>query len=248
MKTKLIRRLAISQGLALLALALSAPADEAITCEGVTEPVFDVTLSLPVPGIIAVQNLKEGEFVNTNDVILELDSRLERLEVERYRLVMENKKADWEGTLKVFDKTTSVSRDELLKKEADYRVSVAEYEIAVEEFNRRKLTAPGAGVIAEINLHVGEACSAYQPVARVVDIRQCYFICHVEAKTAVLLRTGQDVNLEIENMGTPINVKGRIVFVSPVVDAASGLQKVRAVFDNADGKIRPGLSGRMILE
>jgi hypothetical protein len=33
-----------------------------------------------------------------------------------------------------------------------------------------------------------------------------------------------------------------------VVDSASGLAKVKALFENADGKIRPGLSAKMILE
>ena len=39
------------------------------------------------------------------------------------------------------------------------------------------------------------------------------------------------------------NIGGKIVFISPVVDPASGLQKVKVLFDNAEGKIRPGVSG-----
>jgi multidrug efflux pump subunit AcrA (membrane-fusion protein) len=36
------------------------------------------------------------------------------------------------------------------------------------------------------------------------------------------------------------------VFVSPVTDAASGLVEVIAEFDNADGSVKPGVSGRLI--
>jgi len=32
------------------------------------------------------------------------------------------------------------------------------------------------------------------------------------------------------------------------VDAASGLAKVKAIFDNADGRIRPGLSAQLTTE
>jgi len=213
--------------------------------EGVTEPVLDVTLSLPEPGIITVESVKEGDFVNTNQMILKLDSRLEELEVERRRLVMENKKTDLKTTQAVFEKAVSVSRDELLKKEVEYNVAATEYQIAQEQLRRRSLTAPKAGVITEIKLHVGEACIAYQPVVRLVDTRRCYFISNVEAKQASRLRTGQTVELQLEDSKEPIKVQGQIVFVSPVVDPASGLQKVRVVFDNNDGKVRPGLAGQL---
>ncbi|MDB6023604.1 MAG: hypothetical protein JWQ04_3461 [Pedosphaera sp.] len=240
--------LAVLLGFSLLLGASSGALAGTLTCEGITEPVFDVTLSMSVPGIITVQRLKEGEFARTNEVILELDSQLEELEVQRRKLVMENRKTDAESTKLVFDKTSSVSRDELLKKEADYQVALAEYKIAVEQLQRRKLFAPGAGVITEINLHVGEACSPYQPVARLVDTRQCYFISNVEAKAATGLKTGQTVHVEIEDGKNPFKVDAKIVFISPVVDAASGLQKVKAIFDNVDGKVRPGVAGRMLFE
>jgi RND family efflux transporter MFP subunit len=242
-------KLAISKVALALALCLAFGSSQLArageqSCEGITEPVFDVTLSMAVPGIMTVQRFKEGQFVQTNDVILELDSQLEELEVERRRLVMENRKSDADSTKLVFDKTASISRDELLKKQADYEVALAEYKIAVQELQRRKLFAPGAGVITEVSLHVGEACSPYTPVVRLVDTRQCYFISHVEAKAASGLKTGETVQLEIDDK-SPIKLGAKIVFVSPVVDSASGLQKIKAIFDNTDGKVRPGVTGKM---
>ena len=146
---------------AVLALAsLAAARAEGSGYPGITEPVVDVALSLPVAGIVTARQHKEGDFVRAGDVILELDERLEELEVDRRRFLMDNHRADWESTKAVFDKTSSISRDDLLKKETDYRVAVAEYEIAAEQLRRRKLIAPADGVITEINLHVGEACTA----------------------------------------------------------------------------------------
>ena len=214
---------------------------------GITEPVFDVTLSLPAPGIISSLKFKEGDFVQTNDVILELDKRLEEIEVDRRKLIMENHKADWESTKTVFDKSASISHDELLKKEADYRVSLAEFDQANEQLRRRQLLAPGAGVICDVKLHVGEACAAYEPVVRVVDTRRCYFTCNIDSGASLGLKTGQKIQVEIENAGAPIKVEAQIIFISPVVDSASGLQRIKAVFDNTDGKIRPGLAGRVTL-
>jgi RND family efflux transporter MFP subunit len=232
--------------LTLLCLCHSFAADIA-SCPGITEPVFDVTLSLPVPGIVSALNFKPGDFVHTNDVILELDNQLEQIEIERRKCIMENHKADWESTRTVFEKSASISRDELLKKEADYKVSLAEYQEAEEQLRRRRLIAPGAGILCEMKLHVGEACSPYEAVVRLVDTRHCHFISDIPARASGRLKTGQTVQLEIENGDTPIPIEGRIIFISPVVDSASGLQTVKVLFENPDGKVRPGLAGKIIL-
>jgi RND family efflux transporter MFP subunit len=231
----------------LILLALNAPAAEPLAHTGLTEPVFDVALSLPVAGIITSLKFKEGDFVRTNEVIVELDNHLEEIEVDRRKCIMENHKADFESTRTVFEKSSSVSRDELLKKEADYKVSLAEYEEAREQLHRRSLVAPGSGTITSIKLHQGEACAPYEPVVRLVDTRKCYFVSNVEPGDPARLKTGQKVLIEIENPGAPVKVTGELVFVSPVVDSASGLQKIKAVFDNTDGKIHPGLAGKIFL-
>ncbi len=215
---------------------------------GLTEPVFDVVLSLPVPGIVSSLAVREGDFVKTNEVILELDNRLEELEVDRRKFVLDNRKADWESTRTVFEKSNSVSRDELLKKEADYKIAVAEYETAVEQLKRRRLISPGAGVVAELKPHTGESCSAYEPVARIVDTRRCYFVSNVEAQSSVRFKPQQKLALEIDDGDQKVRVEGNIVFISPVVDSSSGLQRIKVLFENPEGKIRPGLSGRIIPE
>ena len=106
---------------------------------------------------------------------------------------MENHKAEWEGTKTLFEKKSlSVSREEFLKKEADYKVALVEYQIAVEQLRRRSLLARRPGTITEIKLHPGEACLAYEPVVRVVDTRKCYFISNLESSQAALLKARAD--------------------------------------------------------
>jgi multidrug efflux pump subunit AcrA (membrane-fusion protein) len=82
----------------------------------------------------------------------------------------------------------------------------------------------------------------------VVDTRRCYFISNIEARMASGLKVNQPVRLELEDGNLSLRVEARIVFISPVVDPASGLQKVKALFENADGKVRPGLVGKMFRE
>jgi RND family efflux transporter MFP subunit len=242
---------------------------------GVTEPFLDVTLSAPVPGTVARHGFKEGSAVKEGDVIIWLDQRMEELEVARRKLIYESKvevsaaaeqeksyKSVLESTRKLYESTKSVSREELEKRELDHKQAVAEhekllvaedrekieYELAREQLRRRQIVSPLTGTVTRIHLQVGEDCKAQEPLARVVDTRRCYFVANMDAKAGYHLKVGQSVKLEVEAGAALVTVPGKITFVSPVVDTASGLLRVKAIFENADGKIRPGVAGRMYFE
>lgn len=214
--------------------------------DGVTQPFFDVTLSAPVPGIISAEFFKEGQAVKKGDVILELDKHLEQFEVERRKAVMDQAKKDLDSSRILSNTTKSVSKEELQKKETDYAVAAAEYGIASEQLARRQVIAPFAGSIAEITLQVGAASSPYQSLVRLVDTTRGYFVGQVEARSLAGLHVDQTVRIQMDGLADP--VPGRISFISPVVDAASGLAKVKALFDNPDAKIRPGVAAKMFVE
>ena len=215
---------------------------------GITEPFFDVTLSASVPGMISLQKFKEGDWVKEGEVILELDKKLEELEASRRKLVEDTRKIDLEATQILFKNTKAISKEELEKKVVEYKVAAVEHDMASEQLRKRLIVAPISGTITEINLDEGEACQPYQPLVRVVDTRQCYFVSSLEAKAASRLKLDQIVKLEIETGGAPIVVSAKMIFLSPVVDPASGLMKVKAIFDNRDGKVRAGLAGRILFE
>lgn len=222
----------------------SAVADP-LTLDGITEPLHDVTLGLAEPGIIRHQFFQEGDGVKEGDVILELDTRLEEIEVTRRKAIMEQDKAVMDSTEQLYSSTHSVSKQDLTKSQAEYDVAAADYAIAVQQLANRRLSAPFSGHITEIQLHPGAACAPYQPLVRLVDISRCYFVGQIEGAAAARPQLGQAVTIQ---MADGQSVTGKISFISPVVDAASGLARIKAVFDNPDGKIRPGMSAKLILQ
>ncbi len=223
-------------------------AGDSPAASGITEPFLDVTVGSSVAGIVAAHRFKEGELVKEGEVLVEFDKKLEELETERRKLVAEQKKKDFETTQVLWEKTKGTRKEEVEKAEVEYKVAAVEHAQAVEQLNKRLITAPLTGTIAEFYLEVGEPCQPYQPVLRVVDTRRCYFVANIEAKAAAPLKLGQAVQLEIDTGAAPVTVQGKMVYLSPVVDPASGLLRVKALFDNADGKVRPGLAGKMHLE
>lgn len=231
----------------LAANGIAVMAAESFRASGITESFLDVTLSAPVSGIISRQRFQEGDKVKQGDVIIELDKRLEELEAARRKLVMINRQTDLEATQTLFKNSKSVSKQELDEREVEYRVASLEYEQAEEQVKRRQVLAPFSGIIADITLDVGEACQPYQALIRLVDTQRALFITNLEARNAPPLQLGQTVQLEIEMSGPPVKVQGQVIFLSPVVDPASGLFKVKVLFDNPNGQIRPGQAGQIIL-
>ena len=228
-----------------LFLSPLARAAEPVEISGITEPFLDVTLGLADAGIIHTQLFKEGDSVKKGDVILELDKNLETLEVARRKAVMDQNKMVFDSTRQLAETTKSVSKEDLAKAQAEYDVSAAEHGIAVQQLANRQLVAPFSGTITEVLLKPGAAVAPYQPVVRLVDTSRCFFTGHIDGKAAGNLQLDEPVKIELDGGQA---VSGKICFISPVVDAASGLARIKAVFENADGKIRPGLAAKMVAE
>ena len=249
-------------------------AGETTSFSGITEPINDVTLSLDVTGAIRSIFFKEGASLKKGQAIIELDNTLESLEVKRRKLIWESKaevnaaldrvttlKSLLESTRALYESTGSVSKEELDEKELDYKLALAEqnrleiaeererveYEMSVETLRKRTLLSPINGVIIELFLDTGEICEANQALVRIVDTSKCFFVCNIEERLGMKLKMGQSVHLEIQTGLKSLKKKGIIVFVSPVVDPASGLFEVKAQFDNSGGEICPGVSGSIFL-
>ena len=218
---------------------------EPIQISGITEPCQDVALGFADAGIIHTEFFKEGDAVKKGDVILELDKKLEAIEVMRTQAIMEQNKMVYDSTLQLYQTTKSVSQEDLDKATAEYHVATAQYQTAVQQLADRQLVAPFSGIITEIALKPGAVVAPYEPFVRLVDTSRCYFTGHVDGVTVAQLQLDQPVKITM-NGGQVVS--GKICFISPVVDAASGLARIKAVFDNPDGKIRPGLSAILTAE
>ncbi|HEY1660826.1 MAG TPA: efflux RND transporter periplasmic adaptor subunit [Verrucomicrobiae bacterium] len=225
----------------IFALGIPAHADT-IQVTGITEPYNRVDLGFPDAGIIHVENFQEGDSVKKGDVILELDKNLEAIEVTRTEAIMTQNKTVYESTLQLFQSTKSVSQEDLDKSAAEYHVAAAQYQTAVQQLANRQLIAPFSGTITEMPYKPGAVVAPYVPFVQLVDSSRCYFRGNVDGITASKLQLDESVQIQLQGGET---VSGKICYISPIVDPASGLARIKAIFDNTDGKIRPGVSATL---
>jgi RND family efflux transporter MFP subunit len=242
---------------------------------GLIQPYREATLSSPVVGRISRIHYQDGEAVPADAIILELDKGAEEIEAARRKIVWELKaeleaakarvdllKRDLATSKELQEKTRSISQDELAKKALDLRVAEAEleqankrediekleYEFAVEQVRRREIRAPHAGRIVEVIPKVGEVCEPRQPLVHFVDASRCYFVANLDPVLAVQFKVGERFPILVSS-GTGTNlVEGVVEFVSPVIDGASGLRRVKLVLENRDGGIVPGSPASLRME
>lgn len=262
-------------GLSLPGFFLSSAQAQQLSVSGISMPIQDITLSATVDGTIGKNFFKEGARVKRGRTLLVLDNRLEILEVERRKLLWEDKaeiesavarvetlSTQLRSTRDLYDSTHSVSKDELDRLELEYKLSVAEhkrleveeirekieYDMARENLAKRSQVSPIDGTIIKLFLEEGESCEANQPLVHVVNTTRCLFVCNLEEWAGRLLKAGQKVDLRIKIGKETVDKKGKVVFASPIVDPASGLLEVKVEFENADGTVRPGVAGFLLLQ
>ena len=243
----------------------------ALWAPGVTQALREVKLSVTVAGRIEAMQITEGSRVQQGQLLLHLDRTLEDLEIQRRRLLLQDRARidelrqkekvlqDQVQALRPLLVTGAVSRKQFEDEEialgsvsAERRALEAAKEreqvellLALEAYERRHLRSPISGVVTKLAARQGENISPSEPTITVVDTSRVRFIAAVPASAGHRLRTGATVRVELGQEAQVRMRQAQVVFVSPVTDPSSGLVEVIAEFDNPDGSVRPGITGRM---
>jgi len=258
----------------LLSLAFAAAMAAPSPYEGVTEPIQQAVIGSTVAGKIKAVKASEGERVHKGDTLLVLEKDEEELNVAITKVVAENtadilsaqqKKTtferDYKATKQLFDNSNSVSEEQVWEKELNFKTAEAELmkaqalnekdklenSMAKVQLEKRIIRAPFDGIVVKHHKRIAESVQALEPLVEVVDVRRCRFTSYVLANLAQGFHKGQDVSLQLDGAAGPRLRKGKISFISPVVDKASMLRVVKVVFENGDGSIEPGVTGRVLL-
>jgi membrane fusion protein (multidrug efflux system) len=132
-------------------------------------------------------------------------------------------------------------------------IAVADYDRAAAEFKqgdakvgeiratiqRKTIRAPFSGLLGIRKVNLGQYLSGGDPVVPLQSLRPVYANFAVPQQEMSRLRPGTPVHLTVE--GTVAKPLGRITAVDSNVDPATRNVQVQATFDNADGRLRPGM-------
>jgi RND family efflux transporter MFP subunit len=260
--------------LGLCCAALLAQGAQAKSFTGLIYPVHDIVMSTGVSGLVMKRAVRPGQFVKENQTLLVLDDRLQTIESQRRKVILEDQSellASRErlrilNTLlsdarKVFERTGSVSKDELLRLEAEQLATQGrlaqlveqkkreqlDHETAEGERLQRHIVSPINGVVTKIIPQVGEWAKAGEPVLHVVDTSVAVLRVAVPHSAVRQLRVGAAQRVTLEASSSVAEVTGQVTFISPVADPASGLVQVEVQINNPGGRIKTGIKGAIDL-
>ena len=101
--------------------------------------------------------------------------------------------------------------------------------------------APAAGVVTALNVGVGAYLNdATAPLMTVSGLDHVWITAQVPEQRVADVKPGQAVDVTLAAYpGQPLH--GKVARVSPVLEPDTRRAKVRIVFDNADGRLRPNM-------
>src|SRR3977135_4106405 len=241
---------------------------------GRLEAVERVEIRSRVAGVIQEIHFREGGLGKQGDLLILIDPSLYAADVApaagqvaaaKARLVLT--KSDFERGQQLSESRTISQRDfdgrvnAYSEAEANLKAAEATLETARLNLGYTEVRAPVAGRVGKLEITVGNLIAAGPgtPVlTTLVSINPIYASFNADEQVVTrALKTLADESTPSEigripgrtgtgtSEGTPY--KGRMQLIDNQVDARSGTVRVRAVFDNADGRLMPGQFARLLM-
>lgn len=228
-----------------------------LSATGTVMPLTSVDLKAQVNSIVSKVHIRDGQFVKAGDLLFTLDSRADdaNLAKARAQLVKDNAAlADTQRQLLraqqlLAQNFVSQGAVDTAQAQVDGAHATALADQAAIEASRvalslDRISAPNAGRAGAVNVSPGSAVQAN--LTTLVTITQLDPIAvgfnlpqrDLAQALSALKNGGAPVTATIADGGASFT--GRLEFVDNAVDAASGSVKVKAVFDNQEGKLWPG--------
>lgn len=242
---------------------------------GRTEAVATVDVRAQVSGYVAEVPFRDGSVVKKGDLLFQIDDRPHvaqfnraQAEVERATAVLTKSQNEFARLEEPF-KTGAVSaveydnQQQMVKSnEAQLAAAKAEMEAARLNVEYCKVTAPIDGRVSRPLVTAGNLVSNQTPLTSIVSVSPVYTYYDVDERTMLYYQSmaqkeeqrPEDVKQRKIRVGMAratdkdFPFEGILDFVDNRVDASTGTIKVRAVFDNPDSIIVPGLFVRVRMQ
>lgn len=236
---------------------------------GRLEAVDHVEIRPEVSGTIVAVHFRDGSHVEQGDLLFSIDPRPYQATVDRARAQLSAAEARAAYTGSELARSQRLLADNAVARrdhdqrqnaarEATANLQAARAELASAELDlaRTRITAPVSGRVSRAEVTAGNLVNAgagSPPLTTLVSVAKIYAAFDVDEQSFLKL-----INPAITG-DTPIPVllgladedgysrAGQVSSIDNRLDTASGTIRVRAVFDNPDGTLVPGLYARIRL-
>jgi len=219
-------------------IAKTEPWQGTISAIGTVVAVQGVTVSADLPGVIEAISFNSGQAVNTGDILVRLDTKQERAQLAAVEAQRELNRVD-------LDRAKGMVAGGIIP-QATYDNAAAQFkqaEARVGEIRatiaRKVIRAPFSGVLGIRQVNLGQYLQGGAPIVSLQKLRPSYVNFTVPQQEIGALPIGSQVQVTSDAMtGTET---GKITALDSTIDEETRHVHVQAIFDNASGKLHPGM-------
>lgn len=210
--------------------------DELFEC--LIEPYEQVSISSEASGVIEKYFIERGDFVRRGQKLVALQSGIEQAAVELAKAKVDfgERKVQRNKELLAKDLISEQETDEL---ETENRIAALELKEMEEKLNMRTIYSPIRGVVVERHNSAGEYVGS-EPVLTIAQIDPLNIEVIVPVEKYGSIKKGMQAEV-FPFIPSGIKVKGKVVIVDSVIDAASGTFGVRVKVNNKRHRLAAGV-------
>ena len=246
-----------------VAAVLQRPVVDTQEFSGRLEAVERVQIRPRVAGYITEVDFTPGAVVRKGDLLVRIDPRPFQAEAERAGAAAEAARARAELARLELTRAERLLGDKAIAQreyderaaarkelEAAARAAAAQAELAKLNLSYTRVVAPIDGRVGKDELSVGNLVDTSAVLTSVVSLRRIYASFDGDEQTylrvAKRARGADPVKVRVGLAGeSGFPHEGRLEFVDNQLDTRSGSVRLRAVLENADGSLAPGLFARV---
>jgi RND family efflux transporter MFP subunit len=124
------------------------------------------------------------------------------------------------------------------------RDAIARLKIEQARLETYEIRTPFEGTVIKIYLHLGETVSRGAPIVKIADINRLRSDLHIPLSLVASRRVGEFLELRADLPSSPL-LNAKIVFIAPLIDAATQTVRVVVEIDNANKQLPAGFAVRL---
>ena len=176
---------------------------------------------------------------------------LARKNLQREEILFEKKISPEKDVLRAKQEVTETEADLNLARERFRLLGVNVSQFVVSKGNGNHplipVAAPVGGVVIEKTVTQGEMVSPEKALFTVADLSTLWVIIDIYEKDMSRLRPGTGVKVSVTAFPDKA-FRGKISYISDVVDEKTRTEKARVTIDNSSGLLKPGMFATVLIE
>jgi membrane fusion protein (multidrug efflux system) len=213
--------------------------ESTLSAVGSVAPVKGVTISNDAPGVVVAIRFESGAVVKQGQVLVELDSSVERAQLASARARKELALLN-AGRSRTLVNSAAIPQAQLDTDEAQLKSSGADLGALAAQIDRKIVRAPFSGKLGIRTVNIGQYLNPGTSLTVLEAIDAVYVDFTMPQQRLADLKVGMPIRVTIEGAGG-LSSDGTIAAIDPTLDATTRTLRVRASVPNKEEKLRPGM-------